>query len=460
LAQSSHLRNSALFRKDVNNSSNKNTPPSIEIFSNDVGQNLTKISTAGPWISFIALFILLSLSIWGQYQSSESGKWVLHTIQVQSQLSRLLSDLQMAETGQRGYLLTGNDEYLEPYNNANSKVIITSTNLKNLTKDNPNQQKNIDRIEKLIGQKFDELKQTISLNKAQNYDEAIKIVKSNMGKNTMDRIRIIIADMEALETDLLEKREKQFTLLRNLVWIAELLTFIAFITIAFLIIKQINNSFTLKQRAEISLREVNQNLQRSNRELEEFAYVASHDLKAPLRGIDNLASWVEEDLKEVMQGEAKENMGLLRGRIKRLESLLDDLLAYSRAGQMKDNYETVNSKLLVIDVALLFNSPNLDLKIKADDTLPTFTTQKTPLEQVFRNLINNAIKHHDRKSISIEITAKQNGEFISFSVKDDGPGIAPEYHERIFEMFKTLKPRDEVEGSGMGLAIQNWKTRH
>jgi len=232
-----------------------------------------------------------------------------------------------------------------------------------------------------------------------------------------------------------------------------LLTFIAFIVIAFLIIMRINNSFTLKQQAEIKLREVNKNLQQSNRELEEFAYVASHDLKAPLRGIDNLAGWIEEDLKEVMQGEPKENMGLLRGRIKRLESLLDDLLAYSRAGLMKDNYETVNSKLLVIDVALLFNSPNLDLKIKADDTLPTFTTQKTPLEQVFRNLINNAIKHHDRKSISIEITAKQNGEFISFSVKDDGPGIAPEYHVRIFEMFKTLKPRDEVEGSGIGLAV-------
>jgi len=146
-------------------------------------------------------------------------------------------------------------------------------------------------------------------------------------------------------------------------------------------------------------------------------------------------------------------MGLLRGRIKRLGSLLDDLLAYSRAGQMKEDYKTVNSKLLAIDVASLFNSPNLDLKIKVDDTLPTFTTQKTPLEQVFRNLINNAIKHHDRKSISIEITAKQNDEFVSFSVKDDGPGIAPEYHERIFEMFKTLKPRDEVEGSGMGLAI-------
>jgi len=281
LAQSSHLRNSALFRKDVNNSSNKNTPPSIEKFSKNVGQNLTKISIVGPWVSFAALFILLGLSIWGQYQSTKSGEWVLHTIQVQSQLSRLLSDIQMAETGQRGYLLTGNDEYLEPYNNANSKVIITSTNLRNLTKDNPRQQKNIDRIEKLIGQKFDELEQTISLNKAQNYDDAIKIVKSNMGKNTMDRIRIIIAEMEVLETDLLEKRKKEFTFLRNLVWIAELLTFIAFIVIAFLIIKQINSSFILKQRAEISLRKANQNLQKSNRELEEFAYVASHDLKAP-----------------------------------------------------------------------------------------------------------------------------------------------------------------------------------
>jgi signal transduction histidine kinase len=194
-------------------------------------------------------------------------------------------------------------------------------------------------------------------------------------------------------------------------------------------------------------------LKHSNQELEQFAYVASHDLKAPLRGINNLAKWLEEDLQGVMEGETKENMDLLRRRVTRLESLLDDLLAYSRAGQKKDDAEIVNCNQIVKDIICLFDDLHLDLKVKIKGDLPIFSTQKSALELVLRNLINNAVKHHDRTEINIDVSAKQNGKFYRFSVNDDGPGIATEYHERIFEMFKTLKPRDEIEGSGMGLAI-------
>jgi light-regulated signal transduction histidine kinase (bacteriophytochrome) len=203
-----------------------------------------------------------------------------------------------------------------------------------------------------------------------------------------------------------------------------------------------------KKRAEILASE----LEHSNQELEQFAYVASHDLKAPLRGINNLAKWLEEDLKGVLEGETKENMDLLRRRVTRLESLLDDLLAYSRAGQKKDNAVLVDSEEMVNDIVYLFDDQHLDLKVRIN-ALPTFSTQKSALELVLRNLISNAIKHHDRTEINLDISAKENGKFYRFSVKDDGPGIAIEYHERIFEMFKTLKPRDEIEGSGMGLAI-------
>jgi len=203
-----------------------------------------------------------------------------------------------------------------------------------------------------------------------------------------------------------------------------------------------------KKRAEILASE----LEHSNQELEQFAYVASHDLKAPLRGINNLAMWIEEDLKGILEGEAKENMDLLRRRVTRLESLLDDLLAYSRAGQKKDNAVLVDSEKMVNDIVYLFDDQHLDLKVRIN-ALPTFSTQKSALELVLRNLISNAIKHHDRTEINLDISTKENGKFYRFSVKDDGPGIATEYHERIFEMFKTLKPRDEIEGSGMGLAI-------
>ena len=204
-----------------------------------------------------------------------------------------------------------------------------------------------------------------------------------------------------------------------------------------------------KKRAETLASE----LEHSNQELEQFAYVASHDLKAPLRGINNLAKWIEEDLKGIMGEETKENMDLLRRRVTRLESLLDDLLAYSKAGQKDDDSVLVNCKEMLEDIMYLYDDLDLDLKVNIHPNLPTFFTKKSALELVFRNLINNAIKHHDRAEINLDISVQNNGNCYTFSVKDDGPGIAPEYHKRVFEMFKTLRPRDEIEGSGMGLAI-------
>lgn len=194
-------------------------------------------------------------------------------------------------------------------------------------------------------------------------------------------------------------------------------------------------------------------LEHSNQELEQFAYIASHDLKAPLRGINNLAKWVEEDLRDIMGEETKGNMALLRQRVTRLESLLDDLLAYSKVGHNDDNSVLVDCKEMLNGIVYLYDDLDIVLKVNIHPNLPTFFTKKRALELVFRNLINNAIKHHDRTEINLDISVQKKDDYYIFSVKDDGPGIAPEYQERIFEMFKTLRPRDEVEGSGMGLAI-------
>ena len=194
-------------------------------------------------------------------------------------------------------------------------------------------------------------------------------------------------------------------------------------------------------------------LERSNQELEQFAYVASHDLKSPLRGINNLSRGIEEDLEGTLKGETKENMSLLRRGVTQLTTLLDDLLSYSKVGQKMGDTVLVNSKEIINDIVHLVGSKDLYLKVKLHPDLPTFITTKSALELVFRNLISNTIKHHDRNVINIYISAERNNGYYRFSVKDDGPGIDPKYHERIFEMFKTIRLRDEVEGSGIGLAI-------
>ncbi|WP_445776939.1 PAS domain S-box protein [Shewanella sp.] len=192
-------------------------------------------------------------------------------------------------------------------------------------------------------------------------------------------------------------------------------------------------------------------LSRSNSELHNFAYVASHDLKSPLRGIDQLASWLEEDLKGKLTSQDAEHLSLMRGRINRMEQLLDDLLAYSRAGK-KDDISDIDLVSVIENVFDLCNTHNT-FTIETHLAVSRITTASVPLEQVLRNLINNAIKHHHTGKGKIEITVTVQGEFYEFIVNDDGPGIPAEFADKIFDMFTTLKPRDEVEGSGMGLAI-------
>jgi len=211
-------------------------------------------------------------------------------------------------------------------------------------------------------------------------------------------------------------------------------------------LQQLNE--TLEQRVAERTRE----LERSNQELDQFAYVASHDLKAPLRAILNLASWLNEDAADELNAQSKEHLQKLHRRARRMERLLDDLLAYSRIGRRDGAVEPIKVEHLVQDVIYLL-APPAGFQIQIGP-LPTLIAPRIPLELVFRNLIGNAIKHHDSGQPGrVEITAIPRANAVEFQVSDNGPGIDPQYHQRIFGMFQTLLPRDDVEGSGMGLAL-------
>jgi PAS domain S-box-containing protein len=202
-----------------------------------------------------------------------------------------------------------------------------------------------------------------------------------------------------------------------------------------------------------ALAEHHEELERSNKELATFAYVASHDLKSPLRGIFQISQWIEEDLGNGDTASIPGHMNMLHGRLRRMEHLLDDLLAYSRAGRMEGGLSQIDLGALAHDIFDM-QAPPQGFTLVTTDDLPTFTTLATPLEQVLRNLFTNAIKHHDQATGSIKLDWQlKNKDYYEFTVTDDGPGIPPEYHERVFIMFQTLRPRDEVEGSGMGLAL-------
>lgn len=193
-------------------------------------------------------------------------------------------------------------------------------------------------------------------------------------------------------------------------------------------------------------------LDKSNKELDQFAYVASHDLKAPLRGISNLSQWIEEDLADVITAEGKEQLALLRSRVNRMEGLINGILDYSRAGRVRTKTESVSVEKLLNDVVELSSAPE-SARVTIQPGMPELRTERTPLQQVFLNLIGNALKHAKRSDPEVHVRFKDTSDAYEFSIADNGPGIAPEYHERIWQIFQTLEPRDTVEGTGVGLSV-------
>lgn len=212
-------------------------------------------------------------------------------------------------------------------------------------------------------------------------------------------------------------------------------------------------SAQLLEQHQQELEKSNLQLALTNKELETFAYVASHDLKSPLRGIAQLSSWIDEDLETKEFVEVGKHTHMLRNRILRMEKLLDDMLIFYRAGKTDGNISRIDLAHMARELFDIQNT-KVGIRLELGNNLPIFESLSTPFEQVLRNLFSNAIKHHDSDEGIIRIEGRSlNNNFYEFNVIDDGPGIPARFQERVFGMFQTLKPRDEMEGSGMGLAL-------
>lgn len=219
---------------------------------------------------------------------------------------------------------------------------------------------------------------------------------------------------------------------------------------------------TDRKTAEIQLKELNENLQKhakelaiSNAELEQFAYVASHDLQEPLRMVTSFLTQLEKKYGDVVDDKGRQYIHFAVDGAKRMRQIILDLLEYSRVGRTEEDLEEVNFNGLVEEILTLYRRQTQELHARFNfENLPIIQTYKTPVRQVFQNLIGNSLKYHKANEAPvISITSKETKTHFQFSIEDNGIGIAPEYFDKIFIIFQRLHNKDEYSGTGMGLAI-------
>ncbi len=423
----------------------------------------------------------------------EANKGFLSTseevIRNSSRIHKLILQMQ---SGFRGYLLTDDSSFLEPYYRGMQVVPTLLETEKTLVSNNAIQKNLLDEIEQnhqewityagaLI---MSRTKRLASEQSKLEYDLLFENnLKKQVGKKLNDEITQMFGEFDRIEYNTRDARDASLlssikqTHTFSLVFLLLTVTvgLISTIYIVTLISRRIksmvqlaenisqgefnivndsaNDELTgLSRSLNIMSDKLSKNiheLEKRNAELDKFAYVVSHDLKAPVRGIHNVIKWIEEDLGDQLSPEMKKYLDIIPQRTGRMENLINGLLDYARINQKTDP-SAVDTNELVGDLVDAIVPRHFVVK---RENLPVLFTERLKLEQVFSNLISNAVKYSAGPSGEILITGQEFPGFYRFSVKDNGIGIETEYHQKIFEIFQTLREKNQHESTGIGLSI-------
>lgn len=424
------------------------------------------ITRRGAFILILPTLFTLSSLInwaWSRKQEKIASDGVIHTEEILKENSQLLTLLVDAETGVRGYGLTKDPAFLEPYEEAKQFIPDRFGQLNRLTTDGSPQQVKLEDIGIRINnylvllQAARELLGEMGNARTESSAELQRLIR--LGKTDLDTLRKELNTLRTEEQVLLGlRREKLLRTKRfvdRLLSITVLLSLLSY-AVAFYLYRLADEEIMTRNRqlevANESLSQFNIALAKRNQDLDEFTHTVSHDLKAPLRAIANLSTWIAEDLDIPAESESGRQITLLQARVVKMRSLIDGLLQYSRTGREISRFEPVNVSELVKEVTEGLAQPP-GIQIYIDPNLPTIETERLLLQQVFSNLISNSFKYHDRTDGKVIVSAQLTDDGgYEFAVADDGPGIAPEFHERIFKIFQTLVS-DRPDSTGVGLAI-------
>ncbi|WP_127092126.1 sensor histidine kinase [Aquabacter cavernae] len=457
---------------------------------------ISKLSSAGPRLThfgqptllavgFALLIAISGTSIWLVNQARGDAAAVAHTLEVENTLSSVQLFLRRAESGQRGFLLTRDQSYLRLFSASSSSLGPGIDQLRKLVADNPAQVATVDTISEMAGKKMAEMQRTVDFGLQGQWEDALRVVASDEGENLMRSLAQTVQGMKVEESRLLTLRTASATQSANWLLYVNLFGVVAIITVAAIAVHLSQRNTRALRQAHAALSVINEDLekrveertadlQEANQEIQTFAYIVSHDLRSPLVNIMGFTSELEElrtDLFHRLEAlrtragdtdaaqdqelakDFDEAFGFIKASIIKMDRLIKAILDLSRQGRSELQPVPVDMRGLVDGIAATVAHQLIEREARIEiGPLPAIVSDRMALEQIFTNLIDNAVKYL-RTDVPgrIEVQAVETSAYVLFSVSDNGRGIDPRDRGRVFELFRRSGPQDRP-GEGIGLA--------
>ncbi|MBB5755014.1 sensor histidine kinase [Prosthecomicrobium pneumaticum] len=429
-------------------------------------------------LGLVALVMMGVISVLLVRASERAGTAVTETLEVQNQILTLQLTLRRAESGQRGYLLTSDPDYLDTYAAAIDLVMPRLERLRILVSGNAVQAPLVERLGPFVEDKVRELREVVALHQAGRTDDALAVVRSDLGQNLMTSISELAGQIRSNEEAGLVRQNQQAAGTNRLLLFVNLAGAVAIAVLAALSILLIRRFEKQTLEAQAALREANLQLEEkveertadlseANDEIQRFAYIVSHDLRSPLVNIMGFTSELEairndmaDRLPPPPQGEIDpsieefdEALRFIKSSIRKMDGLINAILNLSRAGRREFDPQWLPLGELVTGLtgAMAHQLLEADARIEVEP-LPQVETDRLAIGQIFSNLLDNAVKYL-RPGVPglIRVSAVEKGRFVLIRVEDNGRGIEEKDRERVFELFRRAGPQDRP-GEGIGLA--------
>lgn len=435
---------------------------------------------------FLVLVAVAAVTAWQIDVQRRQSALVTHTMQVQTAASDLLIAALNAETGQRGYVLTGGSNYFAVYEKGLRDAPHALARLRQLTSDNADQQRNLARITPLLGSRLAFLQETAEAARAGRGAEAIAAIREGRGKRLMDRLRVEIGIIQAQEAALLRERQREASQgadLSRLLGIGGLFLAVAMAFGAILSMLRYARGLegantqvrALNEGLEDIVAERTADLQAANDEIQRFAYIVSHDLRSPLVNVMGFTAELDaagqqartlldaieadrpdlptRDQKLAIREDLPEALGFIRTSTAKMDRLINAILKLSREGRRTLAPERIDMTAFINDIVMALHqqaeAAGATVTVAA---LPSIVSDRLALDQIFGNLIENALKYlAPGRPGEVEVIARPLGGQVQITVSDNGRGIDKADQERVFDLFRRAGVQDRP-GEGIGLA--------